>query len=200
MTSDFPGGIVLPLSGTKWGEVGLCGMFLGTFQLKLDDKSRLSIPVRYREVLQQKFQPGLQPNEPDLILCSIGPRISAYPWAVWERMADALDEANALPGLHQEARDLDYVLSGNAAEGAIDLQGRVLIPPHLRARAKLHNEVTIIGLRRYFEIWDRATWEEYEANCLQGREEEVAQKVAELRGARMLSRQTLFGDGPRSRL
>jgi MraZ protein len=175
-------------------------MFLGTFQLKLDDKSRLSIPVRYREVLQQKYQPGPQQTEPDLILCSIGPRISAYPWAVWERMADALDDANALPGLHQEARDLDYVLSGNAAECTIDTQGRVLIPPHLRARARLTSEVTIIGLRRYFEIWDRATWEEYEATCLQGREEEVAQKVAELRDARIGSRLTSFGDGSRDRL
>jgi MraZ protein len=175
-------------------------MFLGTFQLKLDDKSRLSIPVRYREVLQQKYQLGPQQTAPDLILCSIGPRISAYPWAVWERMADALDDADALPGLHQEARDLDYILSGNAAECAIDTQGRILIPPHLRTRGRLNSEISIIGLRRYFEIWDRATWEEYEANHLRGREEEVAQKVAELRDARMGSRPMLFGDASRRQL
>jgi DNA-binding transcriptional regulator/RsmH inhibitor MraZ len=90
-------------------------MFLGTFQLKLDEKSRLSIPVRYREILQQKYQPGPQQTEPDLILCSIGPRISVYPWVVWERLADALDDANALPGLHQEARDLDYRHPGAGA-------------------------------------------------------------------------------------
>jgi MraZ protein len=172
-------------------------MFLGTFQLKLDDKGRLSIPIRYREVLQHNRQIGPQQSDPELILCSIGPRISAYPWAVWDRMADALDDANALPGLHQEVRDLDYILSGNAAECTIDPQGRVLIPPHLRAKGKLKSDVTIIGLRRYFEIWDRATWEEYEADHLRGREEEVAQKVAELREARMGPRPTLFGGGSR---
>jgi MraZ protein len=200
LTSDELGGKVGPLSGKKWGEVGLCGMFLGTFQLKLDEKGRLSIPARYRDILQHKYQPGPQQTEPDLILCSIGPRISAYPWVVWERMADALDDANALPGLHQEARDLDYVLSGNAAECTIDTQGRVLIPPHLRTKGKLNSEVTIIGLRRYFEIWDRATWEEYEVNCLRGREEEVAQKVADLRDTRLVSRLTVFDDGSRGRL
>jgi MraZ protein len=184
----------------KWEEVGLCGMFLGTFQLKLDDKGRLSIPARYREVLQQKYQSGPPRTDPDVILCSIGPRISAYPWAVWERMTDALDEANALPGLHHEARDLDYILSGNAAECTIDTQGRVLIPPHLRTKAKLNGEATIIGLRRYFEIWDHATWEEYEASRLRGREEEVAQKVAELHDARIVSQPSLFRDGSRHRL
>jgi MraZ protein len=175
-------------------------MFLGTFQLKLDDKSRLSIPARYREVLQQLSQAGPLSTNPDLILCSIGPRISAYPWAVWERMADALDDTNALLGLQQEARDLDYILSGNAAECNIDTQGRVLIPPHIRAKGRLNGEITMIGLRRYFEIWDRATWEEYEANHLRGREEEVAQKVSEQREARMVSRAPFFSDEPRRRL
>jgi transcriptional regulator MraZ len=175
-------------------------MFLGTFQLKLDDKSRLSIPVRYREILQQPSQARPQQTEPDLILCAIGYRISAYPWAVWERLAAALDDANALPGLHQEARDLDYVLSGNAAECTIDSQGRVLIPPHLRAKGKLESDVTIIGLRRYFEIWDRAIWEAYDATHLQGREEEIAQKIVELRDVRIVSRPALFDDRLRQRL
>jgi hypothetical protein len=35
---------------------------------------------------------------------------------------------------------------------------------------------------------------------LQGREEEIAQKIAELRDARVLSRPSLFGDGQRPRL
>jgi MraZ protein len=175
-------------------------MFLGTFQLKLDDKGRLSIPARYREVLQQRYHHSSQQTDPDLLLCSIGPRLSAYPWAVWERMAEALDDANALPGLHQEARELDYILSGNAAECTLDPQGRVLIPPHLRTKGKLESEVTVIGLRRYFEIWDRAIWEEYEAARLLGREEEVAQKIAELSDAWIRSRPTLVGDGRRQRL
>lgn len=191
--------MVVPPSGRKWEEVGLCGMFLGTFQLKLDDKGRLSIPVRYREILHQKYQSGPLQTDPELILSSIGPRISAYPRAEWERLAEALAEATSLPGLHQDARDLYNMMFGNAAECTIDGQGRVLIPPPLRTKVKLNSEVTIVGLNQYFDVWNRVAWEAYQAS-LQGREEEVAQKIADLRDARIVSRPPLFGDGLRHRL
>jgi DNA-binding transcriptional regulator/RsmH inhibitor MraZ len=54
-------------------------MFLGTFQLKLDDKGRLSIPVRYREILQENYQVRSPSVDLEIILCYIGPHISAYP-------------------------------------------------------------------------------------------------------------------------
>ena len=171
-------------------------MFLGTFQLKLDDKGRLSIPSRYRDILREKSQPR-PPDDLEIILCYIGPHISAYPRVEWDRLADALSEAIALPGLHQDARNLEHMLFGNAAECPIDSQGRVVIPPHLRTKGKLNSDITIVGHNRYFEIWDRATCEQYDAS-LQGYELiEIAQKIAELRDARIVARPSLFGDGLR---
>jgi MraZ protein len=174
-------------------------MFMGTFQLKLDDKGRLSIPVRYRDILQTKYQPRLEQTTPELVLSSIGSRINVYPRTEWEILADALTEACSLPGLHQDARDLYLVLFGNAAECGIDSQGRILVPPHLRAKASLNGDVIIIGLNRYFDIWSRAAWEDYQGT-LRGREEEIAQKIVELRDARVpregrISRQDLFNHG-----
>jgi MraZ protein len=175
-------------------------MFLGTFQLKLDDKGRLSIPVRYREILHQKYRLGPEQDDLDLILCYIGPQISAYPRVEWDRLADILSEATALPGLHQEVRKLEHMMFGNAAECPIDSQGRVLIPPHLRTKGKLNGEVTLVGHNRYFDIWNRPAIEEYEAS-LQGHELlEIAQKIAELHDARTISRPSLFGDGLRRQL
>ena len=137
-------------------------MFLGTFQLKLDDKGRLSIPTRYRDILREKYPLRPQQDDLEIILCYIGPHISAYPRVEWDRLADALSEAIALPGLHQDARNLEHMLFGNAAECPIDSQGRVVIPPHLRTKGKLNSEITIVGHNRYFEIWDRKRFEEYE--------------------------------------
>jgi MraZ protein len=174
-------------------------MFLGTFQLKLDEKGRLSIPVRYREILQHKYQAGPQPADPELILSSLGPRISAYPRGEWERLADSLTEAVALPSLHQDARDLYYMLFGNAAECSIDAQGRVLIPPHLRTKASLNGDIIIVGLNRHFDICSRITWEDYQAG-LQGREEEIAQKIAEVHDVRVSRKPPLFDEGFRHRL
>jgi MraZ protein len=175
-------------------------MFLGTFQLKLDDKGRLSIPTRYRDILKDKYP--LKPQQVDLeiVLCYIGPHISAYPRVEWDRLADALSEATVLPGLHQDAHHLEHMLFGNAAECPIDSQGRVVIPPHLRTKGKLNSEITIVGHNRYFEIWDRAACEQYDAS-LQGYELlEIAQKIAELRDARIVARPSLFDDGLRPRL
>lgn len=175
-------------------------MFLGTFHLKLDDKGRLSIPTRYRDILRDKYQVRPQQDDLEIILCYIGPHISAYPRIEWDRLADALSEAIAMPGLHQDARKLEHMLFGNAAECPIDAQGRVVIPPYLRTKGKLHSEVTIVGHNRYFEVWDRATYEVYDAS-LQGYELlEIAQKLAELRDARIVGRPSLFDDGLRPRL
>jgi MraZ protein len=175
-------------------------MFLGTFQLKLDDKGRLSIPARYRELLQDKYQTRSQSVDLEIILCYIGPHISAYPRMEWDRLADALSEATALPGLHQDARNLEHMLFGNAAECPLDTQGRVVIPPHLRSRAQLNSDITIVGHNRYFELWNRHTWEAYDASLQEHELLEIAQKIAELRDARVVARSSLFDDGLRPRL
>jgi MraZ protein len=175
-------------------------MFLGTFQLKLDDKGRLSIPTRYRDILREKYPPRSQQVDLEIILCYIGPHISAYPRVEWDRLAEALSEATILPGLHQDARHLEHLLFGNAAECPIDSQGRVVIPPHLRSKSRLNSDIAIVGHNRYFEIWDRATCEQYDAS-LQGFELlEMAQKIAELRDARIVARPSLFDDGLLPRL
>ena len=48
------------------------------------------------------------------------------------------------------------------AQLSFDNQGRVLVPPHLRQQAGLESEIVYLGCGNYFEIWDRAVWEQYE--------------------------------------
>jgi len=175
-------------------------MFLGTFQLKLDDKGRLNIPSRYREILQEEYPPaGHGPISPELILSFVGRCITAYPKAEWMRLAHTLTAAITLPSLHRDFRDLERVLFSNAAECSIDAQGRVLIPPLLREKANLEGDVIIAGVNTYFEIWNREHWDDYSLT-LEGREEEIAQKFAELSDARLPRREHTFGDGLPPRL
>ena len=43
------------------------------------------------------------------------------------------------------------------------MQGRILIPPHLRAYAELNREVVIIGVSSRMEIWAKELWQKYYA-------------------------------------
>jgi MraZ protein len=51
----------------------------------------------------------------------------------------------------------------HAKEVEIDSAGRILLPPDSRAPVGLSKDVTLIGIgRRFFEVWDRKRFEEYE--------------------------------------
>jgi MraZ protein len=45
-----------------------------------------------------------------------------------------------------------------ACECELDKAGRVLIPPHLRERAKLGSDVLWAGMGKHAELWSRAEW------------------------------------------
>jgi MraZ protein len=52
---------------------------------------------------------------------------------------------------------------GSSDEARIDGQGRLTIPQRLRDRVGIRKEVVVLGVRDRMEIWDRPTFERYEA-------------------------------------
>ena len=52
---------------------------------------------------------------------------------------------------------------GSAVDGDLDKQGRTLIPAVLRKYAMLDKEVVFIGMGKRAEIWDKARWDEKNA-------------------------------------
>ena len=63
----------------------------------------------------------------------------------------------------RNARAFAYFFQGSAADGELDKQGRTLIPAVLRTYAKLDKEVVFIGMGKRAEIWDKARWDEKNA-------------------------------------
>ena len=75
-------------------------------------------------------------------------------------------------------------MSSGGMDVNIDKQGRMLLPPSLRVRAKIDKEVTIVGNLNKIEIWPSAAWNAYlndEMNPL----EKVSQKVEEKKNGRV---------------
>jgi MraZ protein len=129
--------------------------------LSLDQKGRLMVPARYKEVLMSTVQGRMVVSK-----CPDG-CLALYPMPVYEKFEA---EVLALPEIDAAWRRL-YV--GSATEVEIDSGSRVLIPPELRTWAGLEKEVKFMGVGAFFELWDIARYEAHEARTLAGERPEA---------------------------
>jgi len=125
-------------------------MFQGGSALTLDAKGRITIPTRHRDALIEQAGGSLTlTRHPDGCLLM-------YPRPVWEEKCEQLIK---LPG---SGRGLQRLLIGHAQNVEIDGAGRVLVSPELRSDAGLTRDVMLLGLGKFFELWDAATLAERE--------------------------------------
>ena len=143
-------------------------MFTGEHEHTIDDKSRVTLPARFRPALA------------DGVVLSRGldGQIDVYPRAVWGSQVQA--RLSELDPFSREARDLRRFLFAGATEDEPDKQGRVLIAPALVRHAGLGKEVVVAGLDDHLEIWDRSRWAE-RLNAVEGSVDDVAERLAEKR-------------------
>jgi MraZ protein len=85
--------------------------------------------------------------------------IDAYPPVEFEKVRA---RANQFSQLNRNAREFRRHTFRGAYLATLDRQGRVVIPPSLRQYASVSEDVVIIGMDSYFEIWSRERWEEEE--------------------------------------
>jgi MraZ protein len=122
-------------------------MFLGQFQHNLDEKGRLMIPARYRELLAagafitQGFDKCL------MVMTD------AYFAQVYERI-------NSMNLADPTARLLRRLILSNAYAAEVDKVGRILVPGNLRQVIALNGEAIVAGQGDYFEVWNPADWNE----------------------------------------
>ncbi|MBI2080856.1 MAG: division/cell wall cluster transcriptional repressor MraZ [candidate division NC10 bacterium] len=144
-------------------------MFRGRYEHSVDDKGRLSIPSRFREILARRRQRML-------ILTDVDSCVAAYPLDEWRQLEDRIRKQSTL---QKDVRAFLRIFYSGATESPMDGQGRILIPPHLRERTGLTREVMIIGVLNKMEIWSKARWEEFLARS-PVTFEDVAARLADL--------------------
>jgi MraZ protein len=133
----------------------------------LDDKGRLILPAKFRGQLA----PGLvmtRGQERCLFL---------LPMDEFGRMYEQVRQA---PSSNRQARDYLRVFLSGASDEVPDKQGRVSIPPTLRAYAGLERDVAVIGVGTRVEVWDAAAWEAYLADQETGYSETAEQILPDL--------------------
>jgi len=118
----------------------------------MDEKGRVSIPARFREALG-----GLQDER--LVLSPFEDRgavgLRVFPLSVWRRKEEKLVENH---DFDVDNLDLIYSSVGLATDCTLDGQGRILVPPDLRADARLGRDIAFSGHIQSFRMWDAETW------------------------------------------
>jgi MraZ protein len=126
-------------------------MFTGSYFHTMDNKGRVSIPARYREILK-----GYKDRQ--IILTNFGGYVLAFPQSEWNKIEAKFAEQ---PLFRKDVRAFQRFLISGVEECPLDRQGRILVPPNLRDYARLSRDVCLVGAIRCFEIWDRGTFESH---------------------------------------
>ncbi len=126
-------------------------MFNGRFDHAIDNKGRVSIPARFREVLQEK---GLDRLYITNFIVDNERCLQLYLPADWERLVGRIKEKASF---NRNAQLFQIFYIGGAHEVEVDRQGRILIPNKLREFAHLEKEVAFSAMTDHFQLWDKGT-------------------------------------------
>ena len=125
-------------------------MFLGTHAPRLDDKGRLFLPAAYRDEVAGGVV--LTKGQEHCVFVFLKADFDARA----ERLRDA-------PLAAKRARDYSRQFFSGAYAETPDRQGRISVPPALRAWAGLDRDCVVVGAGTRLELWDAAAWAAYEA-------------------------------------
>ncbi len=127
-------------------------MFSGRYEYAIDDKGRLSIPAKFRDILESHY------NQKLILTNHFDGCVVGYPIKEWEELQDRIEKSDS--ALKKGAKNALRFFYGGAAECDIDRLGRVLVPQTLRNFGGIRKGVVIVGMNKKIEIWAEEMWAE----------------------------------------
>jgi MraZ protein len=125
-------------------------MFLNQHHHSFDDKGRLTIPAKFRELLVEDIY----------VLQGLDRNLMVMPPASYQILYDRVMSMNLAD---PDARLLRRIMLGNAMHLIPDGSGRILLTQNLKDYAGLKDNVVFVGQGDYFEIWADEPWQEQES-------------------------------------
>jgi len=152
------------LSGAQSADADL-GL-LGNHPLSLDDKLRLTIPARFKALLQGKY--GSSDAEPITMVVTISlerqyRNVAVYPVPVWRRYVQQFENR---PAVDLRSQQLHRLVTSLATPVEMDGQGRIRIDKKIVEVAQLGKRVVLIGRGNSFEIWDERRFDAFVEDTL----------------------------------
>lgn len=118
-------------------------MFTGEYNHIVDQKGRLIIPNKFRNLLGDNF----------VISKGIDGCLTIYDKNRWDEL---LVKVSELKMTDKKAREFKRFIVGSGKECTTDKMGRTIVDESLRdfAKIKIGSEVTFVGVGDYIEVWD----------------------------------------------
>ncbi|MFA6300951.1 MAG: division/cell wall cluster transcriptional repressor MraZ [Candidatus Paceibacterota bacterium] len=124
-------------------------MLIGEYIHTIDEKNRISLPVKFRKEMGKKI----------IITPGLDSCLFVFTSKEWVKVKERLSNSNNdLSFLKADQRSFNRYMFGRAAEVEIDSIGRMLIPDFLKDRIGLKDKAAIIGVEDRVEIWNDKEW------------------------------------------
>ena len=119
--------------------------FTGEYLNSLDQKHRLSIPVKFRKALDPV-------NDRTFVITrGFDPCLILYPVSEWNLVEEQLSQLSSIRGQH---RNFVRSIVRHATYLQYDSQGRIAIPELLLSFANISKEASVIGMINKIELWN----------------------------------------------
>ena len=129
----------------------------GSWTYRLDDKSRVTLPAKYKTEL----------TEDVTVIQEAEHCLSVYPSEVYNTMISPVEDASGnimdmltfgQESVAQRAKAYIRFMESAAWDTKVDKQGRIILTADQREHAQLSGDVVVIGVGNHLEIWNPEKW------------------------------------------
>jgi MraZ protein len=138
-------------------------MFVGEFKHSVDEKGRVALPAKFREVLKDGA----------ILTRGNDGCLTIYRMNEWESL---MEKITKLPQSKMEVRSYVRFLLSGAVDVRTDKQGRINLPNYLMSFAQITKKVVFVGVYDRLELWDEEKWSEYRGQ-IENQSEDVLEQL-----------------------
>ncbi len=127
-------------------------LLIGSYTARFDKSGRIKIPEKFRAAIEEEYGKEL------FITSLTDEAVQIYPLSVWDSLTGIAGDGayHFKPSI----RKLLIRVNSKGTKYQIDSKGRILINQILREKAKLEDEVEVIGLSNHLEVWNKTQLED----------------------------------------
>lgn len=125
-------------------------LLTGEYNNTIDDKGRVSFPAKLRAAVNQNVL---------MVTKGLDTCLWLFTLEEWEIFASKIMSNASM--MNRKNLDVIRHFIAPAEQVEFDKSGRLSIPQSLRKYANLSKDCTVLGIAKYVELWDSATYNEY---------------------------------------